>query len=267
MDSLRFTTRRIFMRKTQTPSDNSLLNGAASQPAGERSKVSHKKSKLPKNLLRLTLIALVILASLALSVLQTTSANRAQQAGKVFKPTSQPVVTFPPVNVAAAARQEALAPTGPPPTEIKAIDAPKERPERSVGVPIAPEAVAAGSQTPLPSPTGPSPGPSKTFKGEFLSATSIPPDTMGAVGTTHIVNTTNDRMRIQTRDGIELSRLTLTSFWAGVTIKGVAAAAFDPKVYYDRFNNRFILISSANGQSVNSGALFAVSQTNDPTGL
>jgi hypothetical protein len=91
---------------------------------------------------------------------------------------------------------------------------------------------------------------------------------MGAVGTTHIVNVTNDRMRIQTRDGVEVSRVTLNSFWAGATVKGVAvASAFDPKVYFDRFNNRFILVSSLNGPGINSGAGVAVTQTSDPTGL
>src|SRR5207253_2909837 len=64
----------------------------------------------------------------------------------------------------------------------------------------------------------------------------------------------------------------LTSFWAGVTIKSAAISAFDPKVFFDRFNNRFILISSANGPNgtpnsgLNSGACFAVSATADPTG-
>jgi len=192
-------------------------------------------------------------------------------AGGVYRPTPQPVKSFPPVNVKKAARQEALEPALNVPLEIKSINPPKEPPDRHFGVPVN-SAGSAQTETPgvAEAPpsfgTGVSPGPTKTFKGEFLSATTIPPDTMGAVGTTHIVTVSNDRMRIQTRDGVEISRLTISSFWSGVTIKGAAASAFDTKVYFDRFNNRFIIESSANGTSVNSGALFAVSATADPTG-
>src|SRR5205085_7386346 len=58
------------------------------------------------------------------------------------------------------------------------------------------------------------------------------------------------------------------SFWSTATVKGVpVASAFDTKVYYDRFNNHFILVSSLNGPSINSGAGIAVTQTADPTGL
>jgi hypothetical protein len=258
------------MRKLYTQSKSSSAKDSSSQEIVQRNNLSNKKRRPPMNLLRLTLLALVILATLTLSVLQTTRAKTTallQQAGKTYTPSKQPVTIFSPVNVAEAARREALAPTGPPPAEIKAIDPPKGEPPTHEAAPINKQALAAGVQAPLPSATGSSPGPSKSFKGEFLSATSIPPDTMGVVGTTHVVNVTNDRMRIQTRDGVEISRVTLTSFWAGVTIKGVAISAFDPKIYYDRFNNRYILISSGNGQGVNSGAMFAVSQTNDPTGL
>jgi hypothetical protein len=200
--------------------------------------------------------------------------NAPGKKGTTVLPSTRPITTFQPVNVSRASKQEALTPQAlDAPSEIKAIQEPKgDRPIHG-SVPIllsggeeSMATVGAGEEAPLPSATGVSPAPTKTFKGEFLSGTTIPPDTMGAVGTTHIVTVSNDRMRIQTRDGVEISRMTLTSFWAGVTIKGQPASAFDPKVYFDRFNNRFILISSGNGQSVNSGALFAVSQTADPTG-
>jgi hypothetical protein len=196
-------------------------------------------------------------------------------AGKTFQPTSRPITSFSAVNVRRVAQQEALDPSAlNTPGEIRAIQEPRgDRPFHG-GVPILNVGTESWvvnpgvPQAPAPSATGTSPIPTKTFKAEFLSATSIPPDTMGAVGTTHIVTVSNDRMRIQTRDGVEISRMTLTSFWAGVAIKGLAvASAFDPKVYFDRFNGRFILISSGNGQNANSGALFAVSQTADPTGL
>jgi hypothetical protein len=234
------------------------------------------------NFQRLLLIAILILPPLALGLLQTTGAKtpgassakstRARtatpptQAGRRFTPTHQPVVVHSPINVAEVARQEALAPAQPTVAEIKAINPPAAPPERGFAVPI----VQDNSMNPLappPSPTGPSPGPSKTFKGEFLSGTSIPPDTMGAVGTTHIVTPSNNMIRIQTREGVELSRMTMSAFWSGVTLEGGAAvSAFDTKVYFDRFSNRWLMTSSANGQTLSSAVLIAASATADPTG-
>jgi hypothetical protein len=193
--------------------------------------------------------------------------------GSVYYPTSQTIETAKPINFAALAKQEALEPSHDVPTEIKSINAPKgDKPEhhRAINAPNS-GATSVGEEpspnTPPPSATGPSPGPLKTFKGEFLSATTIPPDTHGAVGTNFVVTSSNDRLRIQTRDGVELSRVTINSFWSTATVKGVAvASAFDTKVYYDRFNNHFILVSSLNGPGINSGAGIAVTQTNDPTG-
>lgn len=263
----------------------------------ERLLVSFRQSNTA---FRIALCAMLILPAITFGVLRTASAQRNQKStqppavssrpapapptrpappvkgngtGSIYYPTAQPVKTFAPVDFEAAAMQEALEPSQELPTEIRAIHAPKgDRPEHK-GTPIRgadttePTVEVPDSQAPPPSATGVSPGPIKSFKGEFLTSTSIPPDTMGAVGDTHIVNTTNDRMRIQTRDGVEISRVTLTSFWAGVTIKGQPVSAFDPKVMYDRFNDRFMLISTFNAQSVSSGAGFAVSQTSDPTGL
>jgi hypothetical protein len=186
------------------------------------------------------------------------------------RPKAAPVKAFAPIDFRAAAAAEALKPEREH-SEIEDIEAPQPPPATGRrGLPLTAGTIANAARTSIESTpsfgTGVSPGPKKTFKAEFLSSTSIPPDTMGAVGTTHIVSVTNDRMRIQTRDGVEISRMTLTSFWAGVTIKGIAVSAFDPKVLFDRFNNRFIMVSSANATSASSGALFAVTATADPTG-
>ncbi len=204
---------------------------------------------------------------------QATTTTTKGGAGRVYTPARREIKSFAPVNFAERAEQEALAPAQESISEIRAIDAP--RGDRPVHGPApkpdgGDEDVAdgkGGEQAPPPSPTGQSPAPSRTFKGEFLSATSIPPDTMGAIGDNHTVNVTNNNMSIQTRDGAQISRMTMTSFWTGVTIKGVAVSAFDPKVMYDRFNDRYMLISTFNAQSISSGAGFAVSQTNDPTGM
>jgi hypothetical protein len=188
-----------------------------------------------------------------------------------LKASSRAIKAFTPLNFRDTAAREAK---NPPKNadEIEEIDTPQPPPppsafpkkHQNVALPASSGKMTSQSFTSFG--TGTSPGPMKTFKAEFLSSTSIPPDTMGAVGTTHAVSVTNDRMRIQTRDGVEVSRMTLNAFWAGVTVKGGAVSTFDPKIFFDRYNNRFILISSANGTNVNSGALFAVSATADPTG-
>jgi hypothetical protein len=195
-------------------------------------------------------------------------------AGAVYQPVQRAVESAATVNFAVIAKQDALNAAQDSPAEIKAIHPPKERPNFGFrGLPI-PESVfqdfakiKAQPQAPPASPTGISPGPVKTFKGEFLSGTTIPPDTMGVAGTTHTVTPSNNMIRIMDRNGVELSRATMNSFWAGTTIKGGAVtSAFDTKVYFDRFNSRFIMISSLNGPVQNSGMGVAVTQTSDPTG-
>ena len=216
---------------------------------------------------RLALPLLLTVFALVASAQQPGPARSETSPRTPVHPTPGNITHFEPLNFRDAAKREAQ---NPPPRrdEIEEIPAPQPPPTIAKGVPIHGQAFPNVKTQSTPSfGTGISPGPAKTFKAEFLSSTSIPPDTMGAVGTTHVVTVTNDRMRIQTRDGIEISRLTLTSFWSGVTIKGAAVSAFDPKVLFDRFNNRFILISSGNGIGVNSGACFAVSATADPTGV
>jgi hypothetical protein len=213
----------------------------------------------------------LLLLTLVFTMAGTANAQQPKRPGalaqKTVPPIQRAVTRFSPLDFRQAAAVEKANPpqNG---SEIDEIEVPQPPPNMRKGVPIAASSASRAHALAAPlSGTGPSPGPSRTFKAEFLSGTSIPPDTMGAVGSTHIVAVTNDRMRIFNRDGVELSRMTLTAFWAGVTIKGATIAAFDPKVFFDRFNNRFILVASGNGQGVNSGAMFAVSQTADPTGL
>ena len=246
-------------------------------------KTAQRKTRATNKALRFTLGVMLLLQGFAFSpgasaqtakkrnLKNTTIPNVPGASGKTYQPTNRAVEAAAPVNVARLAAQEALNPSAlTAAAEIKAIHAPKGEPPPHKSVPIVLPEKGAGAPAvaaPTPSSTGVSPGPIKTFKGEFLSGGTIPPDTMGAVGTTHIVTVSNDRMRIQTRDGLELSRVTINSFWATATVKGVAvASAFDTKVYFDRFNSRFILVSSLNGPTINSGMGVAVTQTADPTG-
>ena len=188
-------------------------------------------------------------------------------AGGIYNPVSRQAATFRPVNVRAAADADALERSV---AEVEQSDVWLPRPDIHHNVPINRE-VFQKDHTPLnptPSTTGVSPGPRRTFKAEYLSGISIPPDTMGAVGVTHVVVPTNNMMRILDRYGIELMRVSLNSFWASTTIKGTAvSSAFDPKILFDRFNSRFIFVCSLNGPGPNSGMGLAVSATADPTGL
>ena len=62
--------------------------------------------------------------------------------------------------------------------------------------------------------------------------------------------------------GSTISTVTLNSFWASVG----NPSAFDPKILYEPFNNRWIFSAAANSYSTNSALLIGVSQTSDPTG-
>ncbi len=200
------------------------------------------------------------------------------QGGGTYQPTRVPIKSFAAINVRQAARQEALSPVPEGPAELKAIDAPKGRPDwfEHRGRPQPggggdDMVTLESAETPLappPSAQGSSPGPSKAFRGEFLSGSSIPPDTMGAVGPNHIVTVSNNQMNFRTRNGVIITRLTLNAFWAGVTLEGgiTTPATFDPKIFYDRFNDKYFFFTSANSVSPASSVLFAVTNTNDPTG-
>jgi hypothetical protein len=182
-------------------------------------------------------------------------------------------MTFPPVNVRQIEKQERLAPrsTVVQPAELKAINPPKGDPPKHGGAPIllpqGGEGNVGAPNAPPASSTGVSPGPSQTFKGQEALVAVIPPDTDGAVGTQHVVTATNDRLRIHDRNGTPLSTVTTNSFWSGVTLEGGATPSItDPRVRYDRFNQRYIFAIVANPNSLASATLIAVTATNDPTG-
>ena len=108
-----------------------------------------------------------------------------------------------------------------------------------------------------------SPPAAASFQALGDDSTSIPPDTMGAVGPNHLMVTLNSQVRIQNRSGGVLSTVSLNSFWTPV---GGAPDVFDPKLAYDPFNNRWIFAAAANGDLASSAVLVGVSQTSDPTG-
>jgi hypothetical protein len=224
------------------------------------------------------IIGAILFLALGVAILPLTKTSAQKDQDKTAQPLDKQGDLLPiqntltihePVNLADTAAREALNPPAAQPW-LDVIHAPKGAPPDRSGLPpfLPPSSDRSGEPqfAPTPSVTGISPGPTKTVQGEFLSGTTIPPDTMGAVSQNHILTATNDRIRITDRNGVQLSRLTLNAFWSSILINGAAPSTFDPKVYYDRFNNRFIMVAVANASSQFSATLFAVSQTSDPTG-
>ena len=90
----------------------------------------------------------------------------------------------------------------------------------------------------------------------------IPPDTQGTVGPNYLMVTLNSQVRIQTKAGGGVSTVALNSFWSAMSIN----EAFDPRIVYDPYANRWIFSAGADPQLANSSILVGVSQTSDPTG-
>ena len=116
----------------------------------------------------------------------------------------------------------------------------------------------------------PSPPPSANFLAQADVPTIpqnlswIPPDTWGAVGTTHLMSVHNNNVKIQDRTGIQLSLVSLSTFWSPVVPAG--STVFDPKIVYDQYNDRWVVVSLSDPALMTSSLLVAISNTNDPTG-
>jgi YVTN family beta-propeller protein len=111
-----------------------------------------------------------------------------------------------------------------------------------------------------------SPVAESTFEGLDDNGTQIPPDVGGAVGPNHIMVTLNSQYRIQSKTGNTLWTLSGDTFWEGTGTPYSKPDAFDPKIQYDPYSNRWILVAIANAWQDSSKVLIAVSQTDDPTG-
>src|SRR2546422_912793 len=58
-----------------------------------------------------------------------------------------------------------------------------------------------------------SPSTAVDFQGLTDNNFAFPPDTMGAVGTNHVVTMLNTQERIQSRTGVTVQTMTLANFW------------------------------------------------------
>jgi hypothetical protein len=119
--------------------------------------------------------------------------------------------------------------------------------------------------TPPPTPPQPSgPAIATNFAALGDNDTAIPPDTMGAVGPSHLMTMLNSQVRIQDKGGGTISTVSLSSFWTGGT--GLSGSPFDPHIIYDSLSGRWLATVFANGNSSTSQVWFAISATNNPTG-
>jgi hypothetical protein len=108
-----------------------------------------------------------------------------------------------------------------------------------------------------------SPNPADTFQAYPDNNTYIPPDTHGAVDSNYCMTTINCNIKIQTRAGALVSTVSLNTFFNPVNPTN---GTFDPRVHYDPYSNRWIVVCVAHAQSTSSCVLIAISQTSDPTG-
>lgn len=135
-----------------------------------------------------------------------------------------------------------------------------------VAIPSGVNLVKQNISAPLPSRSkdiAQSPPPIINFEGLDDASTSIPPDVHGAVGLNHIMVTLNTEVRILDKAGNIIETEDLEDFWSSVN---GGSGAFDPKVYYDAVENRWITVACDDSNSANSGILIGASQTSDPAG-
>lgn len=107
-------------------------------------------------------------------------------------------------------------------------------------------------------------GTTPTLLDEFIGpafgdagANLIPPDTCGAVGTTHFLAATNANISVYVKaTGQRVLNVSLGSFWNSGQFIG------DPRVVYDEHHDRFVVIAS----NFSNGIWFAYSLSGNPTG-
>jgi putative Ig domain-containing protein len=118
------------------------------------------------------------------------------------------------------------------------------------------------ARAPRPKWTARSPAVSASFRALGDDNTTIPPDTQGTVGPKRLMTTLNSQVRIQNKDGTVVSTVSMSVFWSSMGV----AEAFDPRVLYDPYANRWIFSAGADPQIASASILIGVSQTSDPTG-
>jgi hypothetical protein len=91
-----------------------------------------------------------------------------------------------------------------------------------------------------------------------------PPDPDLGVGPNHILAVVNSSIAWFDKAGVKLFQQTAGTFFAGM---GAGSFIFDPKCFYDRINQRYVMVFlEQSGAPQTSKLLVAISDDNDPTG-
>jgi len=99
----------------------------------------------------------------------------------------------------------------------------------------------------------------------FFDSGRNPPDTMGAVGEEHIVELINGRYSVYRKsNGLQVQTTSLNNFWTNAGVTPTGRFAFDPRVLYDPFSQRWFATAVDNPGGDNS-FLIATSNSSDPT--
>ena len=112
---------------------------------------------------------------------------------------------------------------------------------------------------PNPLPNAPSRPPAQSWLGHVDAATTIPPDTHGAVGINHVITATNNFIKIHNKvGGAQVSQVSISTF------TGIGSSC-DPYMIFDPVANRWVFSAiqcTTNGNRV----ILITSNTADPTG-
>ena len=130
----------------------------------------------------------------------------------------------------------------------------------------------SGSEHPITAYLPVSNSPTDTFQAKLSDGTTIPPDTHGGVDSTYAVTAINSSISIRNRltPHTSVYSVSLDGFW-GTALLGTGttgSGSYDPRVQYDPYTKRWIIIAVSVNQSsmMYSKVLVAVSQTGNPTG-
>ncbi len=103
----------------------------------------------------------------------------------------------------------------------------------------------------------------QSYRG-YTQQNSIPPDPYIAVGPNYIMQVVNSRFMIADKEGNVLKDISANA-WFASTLQG--ASTFDPKVIYDHFDNRWVMVwLHQNNSASESYYLISVSDDDNPLG-
>ncbi len=123
------------------------------------------------------------------------------------------------------------------------------------------EAIKQNAHAALPK--DPSPMPDKDFSGLEDNNSAIPPDVNGAAGLDYLMVTLNTGIRIMDKEGNPVSTVSTGAFFHPIPGSG---DVFDPKISYDPYENRWILVMPSSSDPASSRLMIAISENEDPTG-